>query len=171
MLWLMREIMPLVWRRDPDIECLIVGHGWPTAMFDKVDPRLRLVGPVENLSDIMDKVRLTVAPLRFGAGVKGKVLESFAAGIPCVMSPIAAEGIPLSPALRDLVGDDAAAIARLIGRYHADEAANRSAARAGRAMIGRSFNLAETQAALRKALALKADIAPIEAPARQKKTA
>src|SRR5207237_638608 len=80
------------------------------------------------------RVRLTVAPLRYGAGVKGKVLDSLAAGVPCVMSPIAAEGIALPPTLQDLIGQDAAQLASRILQLHSDAAENRAAAEAGLAL-------------------------------------
>ena len=51
------------------------------------------IGAVGDLADIFDRVRVTVAPLAYGAGIKGKVLDSLAAGIPCVCTPIAAEGL------------------------------------------------------------------------------
>jgi hypothetical protein len=97
------------------------------------------VGAVEDLGTVFDRVRLTVAPLRYGAGVKGKVLASFAAGVPCVMSEIAAEGIALPPALAGLVGGDAAALAARIVALHGDEGAHRPAAEAGQTMIQQDF--------------------------------
>jgi glycosyltransferase involved in cell wall biosynthesis len=100
--------MPLVWRDAPQIECLLVGSDMPDAMRDLARQGVVLVGAVADLGSVFDRVRLTVAPLRFGAGVKGKVLDSLASGVPCVMSPVAAEGLALPPALQDLVGQDAA---------------------------------------------------------------
>jgi hypothetical protein len=81
-------------------------------------------------------VRLTVAPLRYGAGVKGKVLDSFAAGVPCVMSEVAAEGLALPPALAAPVGRDAAELAALICRLHASRE-DHDAAAAGLALVRR----------------------------------
>jgi hypothetical protein len=98
---------------------------------------------------VLDRVRLTAAPLRFGAGVKGKVLESFAAGVPCVMTPVAAEGLALGDAL---VGDDAAALAALILRVHGSAALHRDAVQAGRAALG-DFSTAAVEAGLRAAIA------------------
>jgi glycosyltransferase involved in cell wall biosynthesis len=151
--WLVSEIMPRVWERQAGIECLIVGHGWPTALTRGVDPRVKLVGPVEQLSTIFDRVRLCVAPLRFGAGLNGKVLESLAAGVPCVMSPIAAEGIPLPPVLQGLVGCEAQEIAMLICRAHEDAAFNAAVAQAGQGLIQTSFSLEVVESCLREALA------------------
>jgi len=53
------------------------------------------VGFVSELADAYDPHRIFVAPLLSGAGIKGKVLEALARGIPCVLSPVAAEGIGL----------------------------------------------------------------------------
>jgi len=133
--WLIRHVMPLVWAQAPSLRCLIVGYGWTDDKLPNRDERVEIVGPVDDLADIFSRVRLTVAPLRFGAGIKGKVLESFAAGVPCVMSKIAAEGLALSPVLQELVADGAEDMARIILRFHADEAASAAARAAGLAMI------------------------------------
>jgi len=93
-----------------------------------------------------------VAPLRFGAGIKGKVLDSFAAGVPCVMSPIAAEGLALASPLNGLVADGAEAIAEAILRLHDDEALNAAAAAAGLEMIAREASEARVIEALAGAL-------------------
>jgi glycosyltransferase involved in cell wall biosynthesis len=146
--WLREAIMPRVWWRNPAITCLVVGWGWPEDIFDNTDDRLRLLGQVDHLEDVFARVRLTVAPLRFGAGVKGKVLESFAAGVPCIMSPIAAEGLRLPLSLRALVGATATEIAALIVKLYDDSAALRAAAKAGRKMIEKDFNLERVVAAL-----------------------
>ncbi len=44
--WLMRDILPEVWKSDPSIECSIAGRDWPNDTFRNADPRLRLIGPV-----------------------------------------------------------------------------------------------------------------------------
>jgi glycosyltransferase involved in cell wall biosynthesis len=150
--WLVEAVMPLVWQTDPDIECLLVGSDMPEAVRLLARPGVLVLGHVAELGELFDRVRLTVAPLRYGAGVKGKVLESFASGVPCVMSPIAAEGLGLPEDLLALVGDDAAALATLICRLHRDADAHRKAARAGRALIranhAETFVTAALQAAI-----------------------
>jgi hypothetical protein len=114
--WLIEEIMPRVWRRDPSIICRIVGAGWPDMFRGHLDRRVQLVGAVPELATLFDQVRLTVAPLRFGAGIKGKVLDSLAAGVPCAMTEIAAEGLALTPPLRSLVGQTPDQLANLVWR-------------------------------------------------------
>jgi glycosyltransferase involved in cell wall biosynthesis len=116
--WLIDEILPLVWQTAPHISCAIAGAGWPPHSLQNLDPRVTLHGFVSDLDDVLGTVRLTVAPLRFGAGVKGKVLESFAAGVPCVMTSIAAEGIFLPQGAEAMLGDTVAEFADCILQLH-----------------------------------------------------
>jgi glycosyltransferase involved in cell wall biosynthesis len=151
-IFLAEEIMPIVWRRDTRIDCLLVGSRMPQSIKALARPRLIAIGHVTELTDIFDRVRLTVAPLRYGAGVKGKVVNSFAAGIPCIMTPVAAEGIDLPAVLEGVVGADAEEFADRILRFHKDEALCREAAAAGLALIGKHFSDAEVDAALKSAI-------------------
>ena len=93
-------------------------------------------------------MRLSVAPLRFGAGLKGKVLDSLAAGIPCVCSPMAAEGMDLPPDLFSLVADTPASLATVILRLHNDAADNAGIAASGLAWVRRALSAASIDKAL-----------------------
>jgi glycosyltransferase involved in cell wall biosynthesis len=151
--WLVQDVMPLVWARDPAIPCLIAGADLPLRLAASVtDPRVQLLGHVPDLSAVYGRARLAVAPLRFGAGVKGKVLEAFSAGLACIMSPIAAEGLALSEPLNRAVAEDAAGMADLICQLHGD--ADRCAAigQAGLAMVRREFGELGVGAALARAI-------------------
>ena len=124
----------------------------PEAIKQLAHPGLEPLGQVADLAEIFDRVRLTVAPLRYGAGVKGKVLASLSAGIPCVMSPIAAEGISLSTCLRECVGVTADDLAAQIVRLHADTAAHHDAAHAGLQLIESAFRDAPVVSAMMVAI-------------------
>jgi autotransporter passenger strand-loop-strand repeat protein len=151
--WLIEDVMPRVWRIDPSITCLLVGSDMPDALRRMAGPCVVAMGEVEDLAgEVFDQVRLTVAPLRYGAGIKGKVLDSLAAGIPCVMSDIAAEGLPLSPVLQGLVASNPSDMAALICRMHADEAAQDRAAKAGLSLIRKVFSPAATLRAVQGAI-------------------
>ncbi len=149
---LAQSIMPQIQRLDPQIECLLVGSDMPRQVRLLAGGRIVVLGAVEDLATLFDRVRLTIAPLRFGAGVKGKVLASLAAGVPCVMSPIAAEGIDLPPALRTCVGQTSLELAEQVVRLHNDETANAIAAQAGLDMIARDYSEASLDAALKMAV-------------------
>jgi glycosyltransferase involved in cell wall biosynthesis len=150
--YLAETIMPLVWQTHPEIEALLAGSAMPGAIAALARPGIAVLGAVPNLSDVFDRVRLTVAPLRYGAGVKGKVLSSFAAGIPCVMTPTAAEGIALPQPLDHLVATDAAAFAAIIIQLHAGQTPYRAASAAGLSLIETGFNAARVSEALGAAI-------------------
>lgn len=98
-------------------------------------------------------MRLTVAPLRYGAGIKGKVLSSLAAGVPCVMTGCAAEGLALPAALAGLVADAPDELARLIIRLHEDMAWHEELSRAGLDYVAERFAAPVIDAAFAHALA------------------
>lgn len=94
--WFVRDVLPvLAGRAKTPPHLTIYGSGMTPEIkalaSDLVDP----VGFVQDIADAYDSHRVFVAPLRSGAGIKGKVLSALAHGIPCVLTPTAAEGIGL----------------------------------------------------------------------------
>ena len=150
--WLVHDIMPLVWQRAPEIECLLVGHDLPDDLSHVTTRGVVPIGPVRDLSEVFDRVRLTVAPLAFGAGIKGKVLDSLAAGVPCVCTPVAAEGLALPAALDACTAGDAHGLADAIVVLHDDLAWNRRAAQAGLAHVAERYSETALDAAMRRAV-------------------
>ena len=111
--WFVEEVWPAVAEKTAH-PFRIVGSKMP-ARFERlgvggVEP----IGYVEHLDKLLDETLLTVAPLRYGAGLKGKVLSSLARGVPCLMTPVAAEGMELPEELRTLVAADAPAFSERI---------------------------------------------------------
>ena len=150
--FLVAEILPKVWRADPSIDCLLVGASMPEEIRKLAGPRVRVLGYLADLADVFARVRLTVAPLRFGAGVKGKVLESLAAGVPCVMTPIAAEGLGRPETLRDAVSSDAQSLAEDILRLHAGGTMAEAMVSAGLAFISTHYTEANVERGLDDAI-------------------
>ncbi len=153
-LWLRDEVLPLVWASGPDIVCTLAGADMPQMLMQGNDPRIHAIGRIDALSDLLGRVRLTVAPLAYGAGLKGKVADSLAMGVPCVCSPIAAEGFDLPAPLRDLVAADAAGLADAILRLHDDPGLFAACREAGLDYVSKSFNEAVVDAGLRRAAGL-----------------
>lgn len=80
--WAVRELMPRLRHEMPGAELLLVGSHMPAEVASLAAPDVLPVGYVETLGEIYGQARLTIAPLRYGAGLKGKVLDSLAAGLP-----------------------------------------------------------------------------------------
>ncbi|MFW2545256.1 glycosyltransferase [Primorskyibacter sp. 2E107] len=93
--WFTKSVMSRLANSRPEIELAIYG----SRMNDKVKalaaPNVDPIGFVEEIEDAYNRHMVFVAPLLSGAGIKGKVLSALAHGIPCVLSPLAAEGIGL----------------------------------------------------------------------------
>jgi hypothetical protein len=117
---LLDEIMPAVWARAP-LRCVIAGGAMPKWLRRRAGGLVEVIASPPDAAALWRRVRVGVAPHRFGAGVAGSVLDGIAAGIPCVCSPVAAEGLPLPPPL--VAADRGAMVAALLA-LHADHAWN-----------------------------------------------
>jgi glycosyltransferase involved in cell wall biosynthesis len=112
------EVWPFVLRGIPDCEFSIAGPGLPSDMLRSMPERVRYLGHVPDLSRWFDTLRVSVAPLRYGAGAKGKVASSLAHGVPCIATPIAVEGMQLRAHVGVLVETSPEALAsRIIAAY------------------------------------------------------
>ncbi len=152
---LLETVMPLVWAQDPSIRFLLAGSGIAPALREAAAGAhgpVEVLGQIPTLGDLWARALVSAAPLRFGAGIKGKVLDSLAAGIPCLCTTIAAEGLGLAGSLAELVQDDPSAMAREIVRLHRDPAAVDRLGAEGRAYIGAQYQAAAVDKTLAAAL-------------------
>jgi GT2 family glycosyltransferase len=107
--WFIEAILPLVRRAHPDVVLHIVGSNTPESIKAMDGEAIRVHGFVsdETLEQIYLQVRLAVIPLRFGAGVKGKVVEAIQRGVPAVTTSIGAEGLPDAESVLAVADDEA----------------------------------------------------------------
>lgn len=150
--YLIEEIMPRVWRSDPSIGLEIVGSNPPTQIQELASERVRVPGFVADLHPVFARSRLSVAPLRFGAGVKGKVLQSMAHGVPVVGTSIAAEGIDLKHGENFMLADNPQAFADQILRLNGDREIWQRLSENGLQFIQREYSSAATRVRLRALL-------------------
>ncbi|GAB2501780.1 glycosyltransferase [Lysobacter humi (ex Lee et al. 2017)] len=140
--WFAREVFPIVRARDPSIAFHCIGAEPPEDLRAlAAEPGIEVHGHVPDLSPWMDGARLAIAPLRYGAGVKGKVNLSMAHGQPVVATGCAVEGMHLRDGEDVLVADTPEAFADAVLRLYRDEALWNRLAAAGRANIERHFSL------------------------------
>lgn len=131
---LVKEVMPVVWRKLGDVHVTIVGPNPPPEVQALAAPLIEVTGWVEDLGPLLDSARLMVAPLRYGAGLKGKVTQALAFGLPVVTTPIGAEGIE-SPDKCILIAEDSQALAAHVIRAYGDDELWRCLSRGGQAFI------------------------------------
>ncbi|WP_196137731.1 glycosyltransferase [Aliikangiella sp. G2MR2-5] len=96
-LYFFENIWAEVKRSIPGIKFYVIGSK-PTKellRLSEKDEDIIVTGFVEELDPYLDRLRLTIAPLRFGAGIKGKVGSSLSYGVPCITSKVASEGMGL----------------------------------------------------------------------------
>ncbi|URM35163.1 glycosyltransferase [Flavobacterium anhuiense] len=90
--YLAEEIMPLVWELNPEISISIIGSNPPESILKLNSKKFKIVGYVADVSSYFLNSRIFVAPLRYGAGIKGKIGQSLEFGLPLVTTNIGAEG-------------------------------------------------------------------------------
>ena len=151
-LWLVNQIMPLVWRQVPLARLLLIGYAPPPEVLALAGPLVQVTGVVPDLAPYYARARLAVAPLRYGAGVKGKIVAAMDAGVPVVTTPIGAEGIGLTDGVTALIADGAAALADRLVRLLQDDRLCRDLAEAGIQLVEDRFSEQAAEQALRRAL-------------------
>lgn len=116
-LWLVREIMPLIWAKRPGTPLTLIGSNPTPAVRALASATVEVTGfvPDGELLRRYAGARLALCPLRFGAGVKGKVVESMHAGLALVTTPIGVQGLEEAPcAVRETAEEIAAEALRLL---------------------------------------------------------
>jgi GT2 family glycosyltransferase len=115
------DIMPLLRKYLPGVRFYAVGSKPPVEIQELASEDVIITGFVEDIQPLLDKMRVSVAPLRYGAGIKGKIGSAMAVGLPVVATPMAAEGMSLTDGENILVADGAEQFAETIARLYRDE--------------------------------------------------
>ncbi len=100
------EVFPLVRRQVPDVHLLIVGNAPTDVICSLRSESITVTGYVSDIAAYMRRARVSVVPLRFGAGMKGKVGESICHGVPVVTTQVGRQGMELQHDVDVLVADD-----------------------------------------------------------------
>jgi len=112
--WLCLEIMPLVWASRPDITVNLLGSNLKDEVKELASDKVVVTGYVPEVEPYFQKSRVFVAPLRFGAGMKGKIGQSLSLGLPTITTRIGAEGMGLIDHQDVLIADTAEEFAQAV---------------------------------------------------------
>ncbi|HEY6947256.1 MAG TPA: glycosyltransferase family 4 protein [Gemmatimonadales bacterium] len=124
--YFVKSVWPAVRASVPDARFVIAGrHPTPEVARLAEAPGVEVLGEVPDMTAVLRRAWVAVAPMRTGAGIKNKVLEAWAVGTPVVMSPAAANGLSLDPAAAALVEEEPARMAEVVARLLRDTAERR----------------------------------------------
>lgn len=142
-LWFAREVWPSVHASHPELQLVLAGPNVTSPMSGLADASVQITGQIaeDELERRYGRARVVVAPLRFGAGLKGKVVEAMRHGVPVVTTPVGAQGLGDATSL--VVVDGAAQFSDAVCVAATPGDAWRDASRAGQAYVrGRFSNAA-----------------------------
>lgn len=135
-LFTINQILPLVWKVNPEIELWVVGKDPPSTLQQfSANSKIKITGTVPEILPYLQKATLALAPLNYGAGVQNKVLEAMACGIPVIASPLAVSALDVENGNQVLVAENAQHYADLILKVLSNPEIGRQIGRAGREYV------------------------------------
>lgn len=146
--WFLDQVAPLVRAREPRFVTIVVGSHMPPDIIAKADAHVEVKGWAsdDELAFLTREAACTIAPLRFGAGVKGKVISALASGSPVVSTSVGMQGLGV-PGEIAFVGDTAEEFAEaLIACLH-DRSSAQARARRALAFVRERYSDAAMRAA------------------------
>lgn len=145
-LWFSKKIYPKIVERFPDIIWHIVGSNI-TLEIKKLESRnIKIEGSLsdKDLYSLYQKCRIAIIPLRFGAGVKGKIIEAAYNQIPIVTTSIGGEGLDNSLGTF-IIEDDAEKLSEIISRLYVDYSKLKKMSDLGKIFIEKYFSIAKAK--------------------------
>jgi sugar transferase (PEP-CTERM/EpsH1 system associated) len=135
-LFLVREIMPVVWEQRPDVKVVIVGKD-PTPEVRALAqyPAITVTGTVADLRPYIQRATIAAVPIAYGAGIQNKVLEAMACATPVIATPLAVTALAAVPDRDLLVAPHAHGLAQAVLSLIADRARQHEIGKAGRAYV------------------------------------
>lgn len=120
--WFLETAWPMVNEIRPDIALHVAGAGAPEALI-KATTNMNVVfhGHVDDIENMIDKSRINIAPLRYGAGAKGKISQALSSGLPTIATSVAADGMQLIDKESVLLADNPEAFVSSLVALYDDE--------------------------------------------------
>jgi GT2 family glycosyltransferase/glycosyltransferase involved in cell wall biosynthesis/Tfp pilus assembly protein PilF len=140
-----QSIFPAIRREIPDSKFLIVGNNPTPKVKSLASDAVIVTGWVPSVVPYIESAKVSVVPLRYGAGVKGKVGETFAHGLPTVMTSIGAEGMNIINGEHAFVTDDPSQFAACAVSLYRDSETWEKFSRGGRELVAAEYSSAATR--------------------------
>ena len=140
-IWFIQEVLPLIRQKLPTVRFRVIGREPPPAFYRLAasTPGIEITGTVPAVLPLLRECVVQVVPLRAGSGVRHKILESMAAGVPVVSTTLGAEGLFLRDEHEIILADDAQALSAALVRLLQDSALRQTIAENAFARINQEF--------------------------------
>lgn len=140
MRYFVKRIFPLIVSERPETRLYIVGPGMPSDSEISSNERVVITGEVEDVRKYLRAASVFVAPIRLGGGIKGKILEAMASGVPVVATEEAGQGINCHPGEEIVIASDAADFAAKTVKLLDDVGARRLLAHNARRLVEEHYD-------------------------------
>ena len=141
--WFFTEVFPLVQKRVPDATLTIIGKNPPQDFLDLAERnpgKIRVTGYVSDLVPYLEESALMVVPVRAGGGMRVRILEAFAYGMPVVTTTVGLEGIQATSDSHVLVADTPADFANSTSELLENASLQAKLALNGRELASRKYD-------------------------------
>ena len=139
-LYFVTEVLPLIHAAEPTVVLSIIGSHPPPEITSLAGPGVEILGFVPDTTPYLRAASISIAPLRYGGGMKGKVGEALSHGLPVVTTRFGAEGFGLTPGTHLLVADGPAEFANAVIRLISDNALYERLSEAGYKFIDEHYS-------------------------------
>jgi GT2 family glycosyltransferase/glycosyltransferase involved in cell wall biosynthesis/Flp pilus assembly protein TadD len=159
--YFVKEIFPILKQKIPDISFTIVGNNPPQDILAMKSNNIRITGYVPSTEPYLRKARVSIAPLLYGAGLKGKIGEAMAYGLPVVTTTVGAEGFGLTSGENAFIADSPRDFAECIVKLCSDDQLWRRMAAKGKEFIMEHYSPQKVRQQLSDMFVHTADIEPM----------
>jgi len=141
-IYLCDEILPKIQAKIPDIKLYIVGPNPPETIKLRTSKNLIITDYVPEIETYIHTSRISLAPLRYGSGMKGKIAEALGLGLPVITSSTGSEGMGLIPDEHVLIADDAESFAQAVVRLYQSPELWKQLSEQGQHFISQNYSFA-----------------------------
>lgn len=143
--WFLDAIYPLIKARLPEVRCTLIGARPPESIIEraKTDPSLTVTGYVDDPLPYLQDASMMIVPLKAGGGMRVKILNALAQGIPMVTTTVGCEGIAVTHDKDILIADEPSAFAEASLRLLTDADLNQRISQNGREMVMQRYDYRE----------------------------
>jgi glycosyltransferase involved in cell wall biosynthesis len=140
--WFARNVLPQVWSACPDSRLLVVGARPDPALLAlaREEPRVQVTGYVDDPTPLLRESAVFIVPLRAGGGMRVKILDAWARGIPIVSTTIGCEGTAVRPGENIVIADEPADFAQAVIRFIQDPGLRQQFADRGCAWVNERYH-------------------------------